>query len=144
MSLVYNFGLIAYPLYQSSKQILEGALFTEQQLPDAKRLFNFWILFALFKTLESIGASSLPLFSTFEALTLISLYSKEHSIIVCSFLPQAYSMYINVADKTCATIKDGIIAPSVSHVQKTSWFQSARNISFSFWGWMSSKTTKTE
>jgi hypothetical protein len=122
MTSVYNFALVAYPLYQTSNHFSSN----EPTEEESRRLLNFWVTFGGFKVLESFGADHIPFFYIAETLVLVSLYSKEHSVIVSSFLPRIGKMYNNTVDKAYnAWTESATVKNTVTSVTTNSFYQSS-------------------
>jgi hypothetical protein len=129
MSAIYNFGLVAYPLYQTSKHFNTEIVADEER----KRLLNFWVTFGTLKVAESFGANHIPLFYIAEILVLLSLYT-EHSAIVANFLPRLGLIYIKAVDKACkAWNESSTVQNTVSTVTTASWYQSGLSSINAMW-----------
>jgi len=124
MSSVYDFALVAYPLYQTSKHL--AAEDAAVSADDSKRLLNFWVTFGGLKVLESFGANHIPFFYVAETLVLLSLYSKEHSVVVSSFLPRIGKLYVHAVDQAyTAWTESSTVKKTMSSVTTNSWYQSS-------------------
>lgn len=135
MAALYNLSLTVYPFYQTSKLVIQlsdsdtsvddansGAVAPENVQRALLQMMYFWVTFGAFKVFESFGADGLPLFTTLEALLLMSMYTQEYSNLVSNVYPRVCSLYITNADKIVTYAQTTLVGPTVAKAQQSSWY----------------------
>jgi hypothetical protein len=148
---LFDTALVAYPLYQTSRHILDtrdvgGG--DEDDYVDAPiyyasdRWLTFWLTFGLVELLQGFGADGIPGFHLAKALVLLSLYSVEHATLVSAFMPRVCAGYIQGTDKARKWWNESAIPQVKTTVENTSWITSVKDRLYGLVGWGSSPKPK--
>ena len=147
---LFDFGLAAYPLYQTSKHVInngsiksrDGEVSPEEArmiCVEADRWLTFWLTFGLMEVAQGFGADTIPFFHTVKALVLLSLYSREHGVIVSAYLPALCSGYISGTDRARKWWNESAIPQVKDRVSQTGWLNSATIRISGLMGWNESR-----
>ena len=109
---LFDFGLIAYPLYRTSQHITTT---TKEEIETSDRWLQFWLTFSAVKVIEGFGADGVPGFQLAKALLLMSMYSLEHAVLVSAVLPRACHSFLSSADR----MKEWWAQTAAPRVEKT-------------------------
>jgi len=137
---LFDCALVAYPLYQTSKHVLDTREIDEDDVDApifhaSDRWLTFWLTFGLVEILQGFGADGIPGFQLAKAATLLSLYSVEHATLVSAFMPRICGLYIGGVDRGRKWWNESAVPGVQKTVENTGWLTSAKNKVYRMLGW---------
>ena len=144
---IFDCVLAAYPLYQTSKHVLDTRHLDADVDTDldpahihaSNRWLTFWLTFGLVEIIQGFGADGIPGFHLAKGLTLLSLYSVEHGTLVSAFMPKVCEKYIDGVDRAYNWWNESAVPGVQNTVVNTGWLTSAKNKVYGMIGWEKSE-----
>jgi len=137
---IFDSALIIYPLYQTSKYVvngiadkLNGAMGEQEEIDvseicdsfiEGNRWLTFWLTFGLIQLVQGLGADSIPGFHLVKGIIILSLYSVEHGMVIGSMIPRICHSYLIGTKKINLWWNESALPKVTEKAREVGWIRS--------------------